>query len=51
MRKHVKTVVISDLKKIDYQADLIVNGFIGFKNTIAKTDSGPDVYLDLDIKF
>ena len=40
MRKHVKTVVISDLKKIDYQADLIVNGFIGFKNTIAKNRFG-----------
>ena len=27
-----KTVVISDLNKIDYNCDLIVNGFIGFKN-------------------
>jgi len=31
MRKFVKIVVIPDLNKIDYDADLIINGFIGFK--------------------
>lgn len=34
MKKIVKTVVISDLKNISYDADLLVNGFIGFNNKI-----------------
>ena len=34
IRKHIKTVVISDLRKINYNADLVVNGYIGFKNKI-----------------
>ncbi len=32
IRKHAKTVVISDLNKIKYNCDLVINGFIGFKN-------------------
>tara|TARA_B000000460_G_C21366894_1_gene327886 strand:- start:5 stop:712 length:708 start_codon:yes stop_codon:yes gene_type:complete len=40
MRKHVKTVVISDIRKIDYDADLVINGFIGFENTITKNKFG-----------
>lgn len=32
IRKHVKTVLISDLFKVNYDADLLVNGFIGLKN-------------------
>jgi spore coat polysaccharide biosynthesis predicted glycosyltransferase SpsG len=32
LKKNIKTIVISDLKKIDYDADLVINGFIGFKN-------------------
>ena len=40
MRKHVKTVVISDVRKIDYDADLVINGFIGFENTITKNKFG-----------
>jgi len=32
MSKFTKTVLITDLKKYKYSADLIVNGFIGFKN-------------------
>ena len=32
LNKITKTVIISDLKKIDYPANLIVNGFIGFQN-------------------
>lgn len=36
VRKYVKTVLISDLKIINYPADLIVNGFIGYKNHIQK---------------
>lgn len=34
LRKHVKVVFISDLKKIDLPADLVFNGFIGFTNKI-----------------
>ena len=34
VKKLVKTVVISDLKNISYDADLIINGFIGFDNKI-----------------
>jgi len=40
MRKHVKTVVISDVRKIDYDADLVINGFIGFENNITKNKFG-----------
>ena len=40
MLKQIKTAVISDVKKIDYQADLVINGFIGFKNTITKNRFG-----------
>ncbi|MCH8003930.1 MAG: hypothetical protein IH934_04850 [Nanoarchaeota archaeon] len=36
IRKFVKTVVISDLKDIEFDAGLVVNGFIGFKNKIIK---------------
>jgi spore coat polysaccharide biosynthesis predicted glycosyltransferase SpsG len=32
----VKIVYISDLKKIQFPVDLVVNGFIGFKNKIIK---------------
>ncbi len=34
IKKSIKLVVISDLDNIDYPADLVVNGFIGFKNKI-----------------
>lgn len=33
IRQHAKTVFISDLYKIDFPVDLVVNGFIGFKNS------------------
>jgi spore coat polysaccharide biosynthesis predicted glycosyltransferase SpsG len=36
MKKIVKTVVIADTSKIDYNADLVINGFIGFPNSIIK---------------
>lgn len=32
MRNFIKTIVILDTKKTDYDADLIINGFIGFQN-------------------
>lgn len=40
IRKNVKTVIISDLKNIDYNVDLVVNGFIGFSNKIIKNKYG-----------
>jgi UDP-2,4-diacetamido-2,4,6-trideoxy-beta-L-altropyranose hydrolase len=36
MKEIVKVVVISDLEKIDFPADLVINGFVGFKNKIIK---------------
>jgi len=36
LRNFVKIVVISDLDYIDLKADLLVNGFIGFKNSEVK---------------
>jgi UDP-2,4-diacetamido-2,4,6-trideoxy-beta-L-altropyranose hydrolase len=38
--KFIKTVIISDLKNINYHADLVVNGFIGFDNQIIKNKFG-----------
>ncbi len=40
MKEYITTVVISDLNKIDFDADLIVNGFIGYKNKIVKNQYG-----------
>ena len=34
LRKKIKTVVITDLYKNNYDADLIINGFIGYNNSI-----------------
>lgn len=34
VKEFVKLIVISDLDNIDYPADLIINGYIGFKNQI-----------------
>ena len=38
--KKSKTVVISDLKRINFSADLVINGFIGFKNQVKKNNFG-----------
>lgn len=35
LKKMVKVVVISDLKNISFDADLLINGFIGYENKIA----------------
>ncbi|MEM3173023.1 MAG: hypothetical protein QXE82_05745, partial [Candidatus Nitrosotenuis sp.] len=40
IRKTVKTVVITDLKNIQYSADLVINGFIGFDNNKIKNRYG-----------
>lgn len=34
--KFVKTILITDLKNVDYKVDLVVNGFVGFKSGIRK---------------
>ena len=36
IRKYTKTVFITDMKNKDIDVDMVVNGFIGFKNTIIK---------------
>lgn len=36
LQKYTKVVVISDLKRIDFPGDLVVNGFIGYPNAIRK---------------
>ena len=40
IRKNTKVVVISDLMSIDFPADLVINGFIGFKNKIRQNRLG-----------
>ena len=40
IRPYAKTVVISDLNKINFNCDLVINGFIGFKNRIVKNIYG-----------
>ncbi len=40
MKKYVKTVMISDLNEKNYDANLVINGFIGFKNKIIKNKHG-----------
>jgi len=54
--QYTKTVVISDLKNIDYHGDLIVNGFVGYRNQITKNKFGVKCILGpsyqiLDKKF
>ena len=36
IRKYAKIVFITDMKNKDIDVDMVVNGFIGFKNTITK---------------
>jgi len=36
IKDYVKIVYISDLKKIHFPVDLVINGFIGFKNKIVR---------------
>lgn len=43
--KFTKVVVISDLWSIDYPADLIFNGFIGYKNNLIKNKYGSKCYV------
>jgi len=45
LKKLVRLVVISDLHNIEYPADLIVNGFIGFKNETKRNSYGSKCLL------
>ena len=45
LKDYTKTVLITDLKKFQYSADLVVNGFIGFKNQRIKRNDGRLVCL------
>ena len=45
LNKIIKTVVISDLEKIDFPANLVINGFIGFKNSIKKNKFDAKCFL------
>jgi len=45
LHKIIKTVVIPDVDKIDYDADLIINGFIGYNNQITKNRFGSKCIL------
>jgi len=45
IKKIAKLVVIADLYNINLPADLVVNGFIGFKNTIKKNSLGSKCLL------
>lgn len=56
INKFAKVVFVSDLLKIDYPADLLVNGFLGFKNKVFKNKYGTKCLLGpsyqiLDIRF
>lgn len=45
LRKLAKIVIISDLQNIEYPADLVINGFIGFKNQITYNKHGTKCLL------
>lgn len=45
LKKITKVIVISDLNKIDFPADLIINGFIGFKERISTNKYGTKCLL------
>ena len=51
LKKYSKVVYISDLTKIDFPCDLVVNGYIGFTNKKVKISIMCPVYLVHHIKF
>ena len=56
LKNRITTIVISDLKNIDYYADLLINGFVGFENQIHYNKQGTRCLLGpkfqiLDSKF
>jgi len=40
LKNHSKLIVISDLKRIDFPGDLVVNGFVGLRNGMRKNRYG-----------
>lgn len=44
-KKNIKTAVITDLKNIEYSSDLVVSGFIGYRNQIRKNHFGTKCLL------
>ena len=48
LTKIVTTIVISDLKRIDFPATLVFNGFIGFKNKSILNKHGTKCFLGPD---
>ncbi len=40
IKKHCMTVAIGDLTNIQFPADLVVNGFVGFENSVTKNKYG-----------
>lgn len=40
IKNHCKLIVISDLSRIDFPGNLVINGFIGLKNRIIKNQYG-----------
>lgn len=45
IQKMIKLVVLSDLFKLDFPSDLVINGFIGFENKITKNKYGAKCLL------
>ena len=45
LSKIIKVVIISDLNDVNFKADLVINGFIGFKNQITKNKIGSKCML------
>ncbi|MBS3926355.1 MAG: hypothetical protein KGZ34_06675 [Nitrosarchaeum sp.] len=45
LRKFVKVIVISDLNAIDFPADLVFNGFVGFRKKIQHNKFGTKCFL------
>ena len=40
LKKYAKIIVISDLKRINYPADLVINGFVGFRSKVIQNRYG-----------
>lgn len=50
LSKIIKVIVISDLNDFHFKADLIVNGFVGFKNQIIENKFGSKCILGPDFQ-
>jgi len=45
IRNFTKVVFISDLERLDFPVDIVINGFIGLKNQVVKNKFGAICYL------